>query len=291
MIPRRSLWGRLSGGAGAFACQASSPLLTFTLAAACLQLLHAQPGRGPATPPASAKAAAPVDLTGYWVSPVMEDYRWRMVTPLKGDAASVPINDAARKIVDAWDPAKDEAAGLACKAYGAPALMRIPGRLHITWQDDDTLKIETDAGTQTRLFHFGGTTPNRRTRFSWNQPRRRQVPLARSHHHQTSPRLPAKEWRALQRAHHAHRILRSLHRAQWRRVVHRHHHCDRPGISFGPIRHHHRLPQRAGWFALHALALHGEVVGPGSSTAQRNSLPKCFGQVPAVMNTDIGTAG
>jgi hypothetical protein len=159
MIPRRSLWGRLSGGAGAFACQASSPLLTFTLAAACLQLLHAQPGRGPATPPASAKAAAPVDLTGYWVSPVMEDYRWRMVTPLKGDAASVPINDAARKIVDAWDPAKDEAAGLACKAYGAPALMRIPGRLHITWQDDDTLKIETDAGTQTRLFHFGGTTP------------------------------------------------------------------------------------------------------------------------------------
>ena len=123
-------------------------------------LLHAQPGRGGAIPPASGKAAAPVDLTGYWVSPVMEDYRWRMVTPLKGDAASVPINDAARKIVEAWDPAKDEAAGLACKAYGAPALMRIPGRLHITWQDDDTLKIETDAGTQTRLFHFGGAPKN-----------------------------------------------------------------------------------------------------------------------------------
>jgi hypothetical protein len=122
-------------------------------------LLEAQPGRGPATPPASGKAAAPVDLTGYWVSPVMEDYRWRMITPLKGDAASVPINDAARKIVDAWDPAKDEAAGLACKAYGAPGLMRIPGRLHITWQDDNTLKVETDAGTQTRLFHFGGTAP------------------------------------------------------------------------------------------------------------------------------------
>jgi hypothetical protein len=107
----------------------------------------------------SAKAAAPEDLTGYWVSPVMEDYRWRMLTPLKGDAASVPINDAARKIVDAWDPAKDEMAGLACKAYGAPAIMRVPGRLHITWQDDNTLKIETDAGGQTRLFHFGGTPP------------------------------------------------------------------------------------------------------------------------------------
>src|SRR5579864_9186170 len=78
-------------------------------------MLPAQAGRGGQAPPATGKAGAPVDLAGYWVSPVMEDYRWRMVTPLKGDAASVPINDAARKIVDAWDPAKDEAAGLQCK--------------------------------------------------------------------------------------------------------------------------------------------------------------------------------
>ena len=34
--------------------------------------------------------------------------------------------------------------------------MRVPGRLHITWDNDTTMKIETDAGTQTRLFHFGG---------------------------------------------------------------------------------------------------------------------------------------
>jgi hypothetical protein len=107
-----------------------------------------------------ARQAAPEDLTGYWVSVVTEDYRWRMVTPLKGDAASVPINAAARKIVDAWDPAKDEAAGLQCKAYGAPAIMRIPGRLHITWQDENTLKIQTDSGRQTRLFHFGPAAPN-----------------------------------------------------------------------------------------------------------------------------------
>src|SRR5262245_62112208 len=108
--------------------------------------LKAQGGRG--TPPivATGKAAAAVDLTGYWVSVVTEDYRWRMVTPLKGDAASVPINDAARKIVDQWDPAKDEAASLQCKSYGAPAIMRVPGRLHITWQDDNTLKIDTDSG-------------------------------------------------------------------------------------------------------------------------------------------------
>jgi hypothetical protein len=117
--------------------------------------LSAQRGAPPGPPP-TPKAGAPVDLTGYWVSLVTEDWRWRMVTPLKGDSASVPINSAAKKIMLEWDPAKDEAAGNQCKAYGAPAIMRVPGRLHITWQDDNTLKIETDAGTQTRVLHFGG---------------------------------------------------------------------------------------------------------------------------------------
>jgi hypothetical protein len=107
----------------------------------------------------SARDMAPVDFTGNWVSIVTEDYRWRMVTPLKGDSASVPLNAEGRKVVNAWDPAKDEAAGMQCKSYGAPAIMRVPGRLHISWADENTLKIETDAGTQTRLFHFGGQPP------------------------------------------------------------------------------------------------------------------------------------
>jgi hypothetical protein len=64
------------------------------------------------------------------------------VTPLKGDYTSMPMNAEARKIADAWDPAKDEAAGEQCKSYGAPALMRVPGRLHIAWQDDQTLKLD-----------------------------------------------------------------------------------------------------------------------------------------------------
>jgi hypothetical protein len=115
-------------------------------------------GGGRGGPP-TAKAAAPVDFTGYWVSVVAEDWRWRMVTPIKGDFASIPLNAEGRKVGDAWNPAADEAAGNQCKAYGAPAIMRVPGRLHITWADDSTLKIETDAGTQTRLFHFAGEVP------------------------------------------------------------------------------------------------------------------------------------
>lgn len=125
---------------------------------AAAALLHAQGGRGaPKGPPPTAKSAAPVDFTGYWVSVVTEDWRWRMVTPIKGDFAGIPLNAEARKLGEGWDPAKDEAAGNQCKAYGAPAIMRVPGRLHISWADDNTLKIETDSGSQTRLLHFGGS--------------------------------------------------------------------------------------------------------------------------------------
>jgi hypothetical protein len=124
-------------------------------------------GQGPATsgttappkPTPTPQQAAPIDLTGYWVSIVTEDWRWRMVTPAKGDYASIPINKDALKAADSWDPAKDEAAGEQCRSYGAPAIMRVPGRLHIAWQDPNTLRVETDAGQQIRLFHFGGWTP------------------------------------------------------------------------------------------------------------------------------------
>jgi hypothetical protein len=117
------------------------------------------PAGGRGGPPRTPRAAAPVDITGYWVSVVTEDWRWRMVRPARGDFAGVPLTPAARKTGLAWDPAKDEAASQQCRAYGAAAIMRVPGRLHITWNDDTTLKVETDAGTQTRLFHFGGTPP------------------------------------------------------------------------------------------------------------------------------------
>jgi hypothetical protein len=109
--------------------------------------------------PANARSTAPIDVTGYWVSVVTQDWRWRMVTPAKGDYASIPITAEAKKAGDAWDPAKDEAAGESCKAYGAPALMAVPTRLRIAWRDPNTLTVETDAGTQTRQFHFGASKP------------------------------------------------------------------------------------------------------------------------------------
>jgi len=108
------------------------------------------------SPPAqkSAKDRAPVDFTGYWVSIVTEDWRWRMLTPPKGDFGSVPLNAEGQRAVRVWDLAKDAADGNQCKPFGVGGLMRMPGRLHITWQDPDTLKIEAGAGAQTRVLHF-----------------------------------------------------------------------------------------------------------------------------------------
>jgi hypothetical protein len=110
-------------------------------------------GRG--GPPPSARESAQVDLTGYWVALVTEDWLWRMITAPRGDATSVPLNFQGQQAAGQWDPESDAAAGEACRPFGAAGLMRMPLRLHITWEDDNTLKIETDAGQQTRLLRFG----------------------------------------------------------------------------------------------------------------------------------------
>ena len=137
----------------------------FALVAASVSVA-AQGGRGgPTDSPRSPRAAAPVDLTGVWVSVVTEDWQWRMVTPKKGDAESVPLNDEGRRVLNLWEPSMDGR----CEAYGAGGVMRMPGRVRISWQDDATLKVETDAGSQTRLLRF-------RAAASGNEAGRRRAP-------------------------------------------------------------------------------------------------------------------
>lgn len=126
------------------------------LALAAPAIGRAQFGPRAPGPALSGRAAAPQDLTGYWVSLVTEDWRYRMITPDRGDFQGVPLNAAGRRLANEWDPARDEASGESCRSYGAAALMRVPTRLRITWADDNTLRVETDAGQQVRELHFGG---------------------------------------------------------------------------------------------------------------------------------------
>lgn len=125
-------------------------IVALTAGTASVRTQGAAGQQGPPQPPPTPRAAAPIDLTGYWVSIVNEDWRWRMVTPAKGDYASINLTPEGRKVADSWDPSTDGS----CKAYGAAGLMRMPTRLHITWENDSTLRVDTDAGQQTRRLSF-----------------------------------------------------------------------------------------------------------------------------------------
>ena len=124
-------------------------------AALTVPLAAQRGGAGRGGPPLTPRSAAAIDLSGYWVSVITEDWKLRMVTPKKGVYDTLTLNAEGRRVGETWDPARDEASGEQCRAYGAANIMRLPGRLRIAWADDTTLRIETDAGTQTRTFRFG----------------------------------------------------------------------------------------------------------------------------------------
>jgi hypothetical protein len=133
-------------------------IVALGLAVTATSALTAQRGAGPAPQtPSSARDAAPIDLTGTWVSVVTEDWRWRMMTPAKGDYMGVPLTPQGRKAADNWDLARDNAEGNQCRPFGVGNIMRVPGRVKIAWEDANTLRMDFDAGTQTRLLRFGSS--------------------------------------------------------------------------------------------------------------------------------------
>jgi len=138
--------------------EATAAAMTIVAVTLATTLVAQPPQAGRGGPPPTARASAPVDLTGAWVSVVTEDWEARMVPPVKGDYTTINqvMNDQARKVADSWEPSMDGR----CEAYGVGGVMRLPGRLRISWQDDSTLKIETDAGAQTRLLRFAAPAPN-----------------------------------------------------------------------------------------------------------------------------------
>ncbi len=97
---------------------------------------------------------SPIDITGNWVAVITEDWHVRMITPAPGYLAGLPLSNRGRESANAFDIEQFRESGQACQAYGAPVLLREPGRLQISWQDGDTLRIDMDSGEQSRFLHF-----------------------------------------------------------------------------------------------------------------------------------------
>ena len=195
---------------------------------------------GAAGPRRAARLATPRGRARSSISPgngsrsITEDWRWRMVTPPKGDTASVPLNPAGRKAADAWDLAADRARGDLCKAFGPPGVDSA-ARTRCASDGRTTTRCcsEFDAGTQTRRFTSGtavaggarslqgqsaGAVVPAAAESRHLRPRRRGARrLARSRDDEPACRLSAPERRALQRAYGRQGVLRQLHAAGGRR--------------------------------------------------------------------------
>jgi hypothetical protein len=149
-------WAHLAARGAAAGCVA------LAIAAAAAPRATAQQAQGAPPPPVvqpPARVASPIDYTGTWASVVTEDWQWRFVTPIIGDYTGVPLNSDGDKLARAWNHDADLKAGQQCKAFGAAAIMRTPTRLQISWQDDNTMKLDWDLGTQSRLVHFDKGRP------------------------------------------------------------------------------------------------------------------------------------
>ena len=189
-------------------------------------------GGGTAGQPPTARAAAPIDLTGTGCRSSPKTGAGACCTPPKGDYASVPLNDAARRVADAWDPGEGRRGGRAVRGVRRGRHHARAGRVRITWHDDTTLKIETEAGTQTRLLNFVAASAARRAvlaghidRQLADSPAADAAAVARrgAAHCESSRPIArgvfAKERRPLQRKRSPHRVHQPHHRGERRCVA------------------------------------------------------------------------
>ena len=185
-----------------------------------------------------------------------------MITPPKGDYTRVPLTPEGRKLADAWNPAADEAAGQQCKAYGAAAIMRVPARFRIAWQDEQTLRIESDAGMQTRMLRFTPSSPPRDRTWQGHSIANWDAPATKARRDDDEParRLPATQWRALQRRRQSQRVLRARARRAKRSSAGRHDGRGGPSIPSAAVRGQLAFQARQRSFQMEPCAMRRDLV-------------------------------
>ena len=199
---------------------------------------------------------------------ISEDWPQRMLPPRKGDYTRIPLTPAARKVADTWDPARDEAAGEQCKGYTAAGITRMPGRIRLSWQDDYTMKMELEAGSQTRLFHFRSGQPPAEPSWQgysvadWQYTR--QPPRSgelRVITNRIRPGYLRKNGVPLSGNTTVTEYLPPVHRAERRRLAHRRDGSHRPGESAAAVRPELAFQEAARRRRVQTRALFRAVIG------------------------------
>ena len=83
-----------------------------------------------------AQAGAQISLVGDWAGRYQEDFQDRVPGPDLGDYTGLPINDAARKYADSWDPSRVSLLEHQCEPYVSPHIYRGPLQFRI-WEEKD----------------------------------------------------------------------------------------------------------------------------------------------------------
>ena len=167
-------------------------------------------------------------------------------------SAACRCHQPAARLRTGWDPARDEAAGEQCRAFGAAGVLRLPTRVRISWQDDRTHEAgngRRHADAPLRVWCARGTTGGCGPRLAGRLHRvmgcaaasgrgarirttgRDATRLAQGGDHADATGLPGSQRRAVQRERDADRILRPLRRAPRRRPARRHDGGRRSGVS------------------------------------------------------------
>ncbi len=84
----------------------------------------------------AAPAAAQISLVGEWVGRYHEDFQDRIPGPDLGDYTGLPVNDAARRFADSWDPSRVSLLEHQCQPYVSPHIYRGPLQFRI-WEEKE----------------------------------------------------------------------------------------------------------------------------------------------------------
>jgi hypothetical protein len=110
------------------------------------------------------------DLAGYWLSGATQGWRHLTVVPVKVEYQGIPMNPVTGDLAGFWNATADGAAAQSCKAYGSGLILWTSGFSQSRWVYSNALRVESDAGRQTRPLRLQPTANEVTARLSRQGP-------------------------------------------------------------------------------------------------------------------------